>query len=85
MSIPQIRARLHELAKIHHLPELAELAEATRRAPPSRPRSPDKSIAVSPKLRAQLRHDALANPDKSLQEIGARRGVNIGRVSEALK
>ena len=82
-TIPEIRARLHELAIEFEIPELAQLAEETKRQyhgrrAPIRARRVDKSIAV------RVQRFARGNPTMSQREIGRRFGIDGGRVSEIL-
>ena len=82
-TIPQIRARLFELALEHSLPELAELALETRRRPCVR-RAPAYSAPLTASLAREVRRYAAINPDMPYAEIAIRFRINQGRVSEAL-
>lgn len=82
-TIPQIRARLHELADEHGLPELAALAEETRRRPPCRLAAPRRR-SLTPALAAEVRDYARRHPSASFHETADRFHTNIGRISEAL-
>lgn len=82
-TIPEIRARLHELADEHGIAELAELAEATRRRRPCRV-APVRSRPMTRARKAAIRAYAEAHPQEHLQEIADAFHVNPGRVSEAL-
>lgn len=79
-TIPQIRARLHELAEEHGLPELAELAEETKRRSPAR-RARKQNATYDP---AEVREYAEAFPDLPYHELANAFGITIGRVSEAI-
>jgi hypothetical protein len=83
LTIPQIRARLHELADETGIEELAELADATRRRPPLRVASV-RSRPIDPAVLDAIRAYAVAHPDTHAQEIAEVFNVNHGRVSEAL-
>lgn len=82
-TLPQIRARLLEIADEAGLPEVAELADETRREYHGR-KAPVESRAVTPKLAASVRTYARRHPKASLLRIGVRHGINQGRVSEIL-
>jgi hypothetical protein len=75
MTIPEIRARLHELAVTLGCKELHDLAEATRR------RSAKKRAAS---VRQSLTPTLAQNPNMSNREIGNVFNVDGGRVSEAI-
>lgn len=83
MTIPEIRARLHELAAEHGIEELAELAEATRRRPPHRV-ARVKSRPIDPMLKRAIVAYAAAHPGDHFQHIADVFRVNPGRISEAL-
>lgn len=81
-TIPQIRARLRELAEEHGIPELSELAdESVRRFGGRRARV--KALKVTPEIEAHIRELA-ASGTLTQQEISQRVGVTAGRVSETL-
>lgn len=83
MRLPEIATRLRYLARELNCPELNRLAaEIKRRSPVSR--APASSVPASPELRDRIRAFKADNPHMSQAEIGARFGVNSGRVSEAL-
>lgn len=82
-TIPEIRARLHDLAAEHGLPELALLAEETRRRAPCRKAAPRRR-SLTPELAQAIRDHARAHPGAAYHEIAERFHTNIGRVSEAL-
>ena len=81
--IPEIRARLHELAAIYKIPELTELAEATRRNRPIRKGTPVRG-SLTPELAVRIRAYAKTVPTMTMREIGTEFNVDQGRVSEAL-
>lgn len=83
-TIPEVRFRLRQLAKILKCPELDELAAALIRRRP-RKKAENKSTPMTIKLRADIRRYCKANPDLSQQEVATHFGVNAGRVSEALR
>lgn len=82
-TIPEIRERLKDLAKVHSLPELADLADETKRRPAGR-QAPPCSRAITDELADQVRAYAAENPTAPLNAIGLRFGINQGRVSEIL-
>jgi len=82
-TIPELRARLNELAEEHNLPELAEIADETFRNPPVS-RAKVQSKTLTPELAARIRRYARAHPGTPQDKIGALFKVNPGRVSEAL-
>lgn len=82
-SIPEIRARLRELATKHNLPELNDLADETFRVQPAK-RAKRRSPKVTASMAAQIRQYKKANPDAHQQDIAELFNVNHGRVSEAL-
>lgn len=83
MSIPAVRARLHELAEEHGIPELHDLADQTIRRPPQR-RATTRSPTVTAELAQEIRDYAAAHPEAHLQDIAEHFGVNHGRVTESL-
>ena len=82
-SIPEIRARLLEIAEERGIPEIRELVDEMYRQPPVR-RAAVRSPKLTPQLAAAIRRYARANPDMHQQDIANNFGVNHGRVSEAL-
>jgi hypothetical protein len=82
-TIPQIRARMHELADILKCKELHELADATKRRKPVR-RAPPVHAVVTTKLAQEVRDYAARYPSAHLSEIGLKFDLNQGRVSEIL-
>ncbi len=83
MSIPAVRARLHELAEEHGIPELHDLADQTLRRAPQR-RATTRSPKVTAEMAQEIRDYAAANPEAHLQDIAEHFGVNHGRVTESL-
>ena len=82
-TIPEIRTRLHELAREHGLPELHALADETKRRHHGR-RAPVRHPPLTPEQVEALKTYASANPRAHLQDIAVRFRTNAGRVSEAL-
>lgn len=82
-TIPEIRARMIELAGELGCPELRELAEETRRRKPVR-RAPPRKPDPSPALQDRIKRYASHNPDVSYHDIAVRFGTTSGRVSEAV-
>lgn len=82
-TIPEIRARLHELADELGVPELAQLAEETRRQYHGR-RAPSRARPVDDSLAMRVTLFARRHPDMPQREIGRRFGIDGGRVSEIL-
>lgn len=83
MGIPEVRARLRELAEEHDIDELNELADAMYRRSPVK-RAPNRSPKLTPELAQEIREYAADHPDAHNQDIAENFGVNIGRVSESL-
>lgn len=83
MRVPDIRARLIEIARERAIPEVEALARMLKRRSPAR-RAPATSRPVTPELAAEIRAYAAAHPTASQTQIGGRFNVNPGRVSEAL-
>jgi hypothetical protein len=83
MKLPEIRARLEELADEHNLPELRTLASETRRRYHGR-KAPPVSKPITPSLEHGIRTYAQAFPDMAMHEIARVFGTNQGRVSEIL-
>lgn len=90
-TIPEIRARLHELAVDvqniigydHIAIELHELAEETKRRSPIR--CAKKRIAPMTDTQvAELKAYAAQMPDASYHELSQALGHNTGRISEIL-
>lgn len=82
-SIPQIRARLHELADEYDIPELHELADDTYRNTPVT-RAKRKSASLTSQLAQKIRTFQKSNSQLHQREIAQKFNVNPGRVSEAL-
>jgi hypothetical protein len=82
-TIPEIRARLFELADAHGIPELAVLAEETKREYHGRAGRTD-ARKVTPELAEQVRAYAARHPGENHRNIGAHFGIDGGRVSEIL-
>ena len=82
-TLPEIRARMHELADELGCPELAALAEETKRRYHGRS-APITARAVTPALAAKVRAYKAAHPDASNRTIGALFKIDGGRVSEIL-
>jgi hypothetical protein len=82
-NIPQIRARLRELADEHGLDELHDLADDTyRNAPVTRAKR--KSTKFTAPLAAKIRGYHKKHPRLHQRDIAHKFNVNPGRVSEAL-
>ena len=82
-AIPEIRARLHQLAVEHGIPELAQLAEETKRQYHGRRASP-RARPVDKAVAARVQRFARMNPNMPQREIGRRFRIDGGRVSEIL-
>jgi len=83
-GIPEVAARLRQLAIDLRCDELAGLADEIARRP-SGQRAPRTSISMTDPVRAQIRAMKAAEPDLSHAEIGRRLKVNTGKVSETLR
>ncbi|RAK68713.1 hypothetical protein DJ019_01470 [Phenylobacterium kunshanense] len=81
--MPEIRARLHELALEHGIQELSSLAEETKRQYHGR-RASVRSRAVDIELAARVHEFAREHPDLPQRDIGRRFQIDGGRVSEIL-
>ena len=84
MRLPEVAARLRELAVELDCDELSDLADEIGRRP-IRQRAPVTSAPMTDALRAQIRAIKAAEPDLSHVEIGRRLNLNPGRVSETLR
>ena len=84
MTLPEVAARLRELAIELDCPELEELVDEIRRRPAG-PRAPVTSQSMTPALERQVKAMKAADPDLSHAEIGRRLNINPGRVSETLR
>lgn len=82
-TIPEIRARLHELAVELDCPELAALADETKRRYHGRT-GQITAQAVTPRLAARVRAYKASHPDANNRTIGAVFKIDGGRVSEIL-
>lgn len=82
-TLPEIRARLHELATEHALPELAALAEETKRQYHGR-RASTRARAVDSDLSEKVQEFARLHPDLPQRDIGRQFEIDAGRVSEIL-
>lgn len=84
MRVPEVADRLRVLAEGENLPELAALADHLRRRRPVRKAEP-VSAKMTDELRDKIRAFAKANPSLPYAAIAQVHGVNIGRISEALR
>jgi hypothetical protein len=84
MRLPEVAARLRELAVELGCGELNDLADEIARRP-SGQRAPISSSPMTDQLRQQIIAMQEASPDLSHAEIGRQLNVNPGRVSETLK
>lgn len=82
-SIPEIRARLRELADEHDLEELHDLADETYRRSPIK-RASNRSAKLTPKLAEKIRRYVAKHPRLHQRDVAQKFNVNPGRVSEAL-
>lgn len=82
-SIPEIRARLREIADEQGLDELHDLADETYRKSPLR-RAKNKSAPLTPKLAEKIRKFMDRNPTLHQRDVAQHFNVNPGRVSEAI-
>ena len=81
MTIPEVRDRLRQIAAEAKLPELVRLAEELKRRPAIRRATPRSQHPRKAAIRAYV----ALHSDEPLQDVATRFGVNIGRVSEALR
>jgi hypothetical protein len=84
MRLPEVAAKLRELADEFGYEELNDLADEIARRP-SGQRAPISSAPMTDELRQEIIALKEANPDLSHAEIGRRLNVNPGRVSETLR
>jgi hypothetical protein len=84
MRLPEVAARLRELATDLGCGELSDLADEIGRRS-ARQRAPITSASMTDALKAQIRALKAAEPDLSQAEIGRRLNLNPRRVSEALR
>jgi len=82
-SIPEIRARLRQIADEHGIEELHELADETYRNSPVR-RAANRSAPLTAELAAEIRNYVAKHPTLHQRDVAQRFNVNPGRVSEAL-
>jgi len=82
-TIPEIRARLREIADEYEIEELHDLADETYRRSPIR-RASNRSAKLTPKLAEKIRKFVAKNPRLHQRDVAQRFNVNPGRVSEAL-
>lgn len=84
MRLPEVAARLRELAAELDCDELDDLANEIGRRP-SAQRAPKSSAPMTDELREEILAMKEANPRLSHAEIGRQLNVNPGRVSETLR
>jgi len=90
-TIPEIRARLHEIANDlgydlltrEAAAELHALAEETKRRAPVRD-APPRARRITPEIKGRVRALAARYPKMPIREIGLTLGIDGGRVSEIL-
>ncbi|MBL4692095.1 MAG: hypothetical protein JKY92_02055 [Magnetovibrio sp.] len=85
MSIPDVRARLKELAVEHGIEELSDLADQMYRRKLKAQRAPVTSQRMTLSLAAEIREYIDNSPTASNQQIADHFTVNPGRVSDALE
>jgi hypothetical protein len=83
-TIPEIRARMHELADEHGIPELHDLAEETRRRSPLR-RAKPRWPRLTDEVKQQVREMFAARPELGVRELADHFRTSIGRISEAVR
>lgn len=83
MTIPEVRAELHVLAKKWKRPRLAYLANQTKRRFFGR-KAPVKALPLSPQTCAAIRLYKKANPKALQRDIATRFHTDGGRVNEVL-
>jgi hypothetical protein len=91
MNIPQVRARLLELAaeQAALAERLAEIANTivtleTQLYRRNYDRAPVRSPRITADIKRSVRAMASANPDMHYQDIAEAHNINMGRVSEIL-
>jgi hypothetical protein len=84
MRLPEVAARLRELARELDCDELSDLADEIGRRP-IRQRAPSTSAPITEAVRAQIKAMKAAEPHLSQHEIAKRLNLNPGRVSETLR
>ncbi|RED16722.1 hypothetical protein [Parasphingopyxis lamellibrachiae] len=82
-SIPEIRARMREIADEYEIEELHDLADETYRNSPVK-RASRKSASLTPELAEKIRAFVAKNPKLHQRDVAQKFNVNPGRVSEAL-
>ena len=83
LTIPQIRERLHELARELNCPELSELAEGTKRRFFGR-KAPVSQRPITQIMVDEIRAYHAAHPTVHQREIAGHWGIDQGRVNEIL-
>jgi len=81
--IPELRARLRELAEEYDLDELHDIADELHRNPPVS-RAKNRSKPLTTELADEIRRYVRRNPGLHQRDVAQRFNVNPGRVSEAL-
>lgn len=89
MTLPEVRARLRELAETRETPswlaaELHKLADETVRRRPVQAKRDPGSRRMSPEIETQIKTLRDVYPLWSQAQIAREVGVNSGRVSEVL-
>lgn len=84
MRLPEIQARLRELALQLECDELNDLADEIGRRPAGQ-RAPRTSAPMTDELAAKIKAMKKAEPHLPHTEIAKRLNINPGRVSETLK
>jgi hypothetical protein len=84
MRLPEIQARLRQLAITLGCDELSDLADEIGRRS-IRQRAPTTSARMTDAVRAQIETMKAAEPHLSQHEIARRLNLNPGRVSETLR
>jgi len=82
--IPEIRARLLELAKETGIDELRELAEETRRRSPVRRAPYQRRTKFTEDEQREIRDFVENNPELDYSAVAQRFSTNIGRISEII-
>ncbi len=82
-TIPELRARLREIADEEDLYELHDIADEMHRQTAVR-RAKTKSTKLTASLAKDIREYAKKNPKMHQRDIAQRFNVNPGRVSEAM-
>ena len=84
MRLPEIAARLRELAIELDCSELSELADEISRRKGGQ-RAPATSAPMTDQIRNEIKEIHQKYPNLSQQKIASKVGVNPGRVSETLR